>query len=191
MLVHQVLRDEPADVTLDPERSALDYGAGLVDVLRILVGVLPVLEHRVDLAIGHRLGDVGVCGRARPGLLVDYDLAAVLAGGGAAIAAARGLVVLLLAAGRHGQRQHQRHHHGPHVPVGLQTAPPPGCTCCLLLSKPNIGPRSGMSSRVTRWPWVTRSSAMPSARIASDATTPRPNSLRCSPRATRSPSAPA
>ena len=45
-------------------------------------------------------------------------------------------------------------------------------------------------SPVARCPWVTRSSAMPSARIAIDATTPWPNSLRWSPRATWSPSAP-
>src|SRR5215213_6932795 len=108
MLVHQVLRDEPADVALDAERAAHRDLAALVDVLRVLVGVLPVLEHRVDLAVGHRLedrdlrdlrdvdlaaelvlehglGDVGVGRRAGPGLLVQRHVAAVLAAACAAV----------------------------------------------------------------------------------------------------------
>src|SRR5829696_751242 len=219
MLVHQVLGDEPADVTLDSERSTLDHGAGLVDVLRVLVRVLPVLEHGVHLAVRHGLehrdlgdlghldltaelvlehglGDVRVGRRARPSLLVQHHLAAVLAGRRAATAAAvRRLVVLLLTAGRHGQREYKRHHDRPNAPtaqsrVRHQTAPPPGCTCRLFLPKPNSGPPLERSVVVARWPCVTRSSAIPSARIASDAMTPSPNSLRWSPRATMSPSAP-
>jgi hypothetical protein len=127
VLVHQVLRDEPADVTLDAERTALDDGAGLVDVLLVLVGVLPVLEHRVDLAVRHRLedrdlgdlrdldlaaelvlqhrlGDVDVGGRAGPRVLVDRDLAAVLRGARAA-AARSGRLLLLLAARAHPERE--------------------------------------------------------------------------------------
>src|SRR5215208_7692823 len=216
MLVHQVLGDEPSDVTLDSERSTLDHRAGLVDVFRILVRVLPVLEYGVDLAVRHRLedrdlgdlghldlaaelvlehglGDVGVGSRSRPGLLVQHDLAAVLAGRRAATASAIRLIVLLFAAGRHGQREYKRHHDRPNAltaqsRVRHQTAPPPGCTCRLFLPKPNSGPPLERSVVVARWPCVTRSSAIPSARIASDAITPWPNSLRWSPRATMSPS---
>ena len=127
--------NEPADVALHAQRPALHDGAGLVDVLGVLVDVLPVLEHRVDLAVGHRLehrdlgdlghldlaaelvlehrlGDVGVGGRAGPGLLVQHDLAAVLGTRALIGAAAVALVVLLLAARRREQRQHQRHHDG-------------------------------------------------------------------------------
>jgi hypothetical protein len=147
VLVHEVLRDEPADVALHPERPAHHDGARLVDVLLVLVGVLPVLEDGVDLAVGHRLVDrdlrdlrdldlaaelvlehvlrnVGVGGRAGPSLLVQHDLAAVLAAGRRALTPAG--VVFSLPAGRDEQRKHERRHPGPQVPVGFQTAPPPG-----------------------------------------------------------------
>ena len=57
-------------MALDAERPAVDDGAGLVDVLLVLVGVLPVLEHGVHLAVGHRLE------RRDLGHLGDLDLAA-------------------------------------------------------------------------------------------------------------------
>ena len=112
------------------ERAAVDDRAGLLDVLLVFVDVLPVLEHGVDLAVSHgledgnlgdlgdldltaeilfehRLGDVGVRGRAGPGLLVQHDLPAVLGrrSAAAAITAAAAFVVLVLPARRDKQRE--------------------------------------------------------------------------------------
>src|SRR5918994_204123 len=221
VLIHQVLRDEPADVALDAQRPAHHDGAGLVDVLLVLVDVLPVLEHGVDLAVGHRLedgnlgdlrdldlaaevvlehrlGDVGVGRRAGPRLLVEHHLAAVGLGGlstaaATATAAARRIIILVLAA--RGDQQHQCQRHRKHQretsPLPLHHAfPPRGCPCRLRSVQPPPGPRPELRRAAARCPCVTRSSAIPSAKIASDATTPSPNSLRCRPRAIMSPSAP-
>jgi hypothetical protein len=146
VLLEQVLRDEPADVALDAQRPAVDDRACLLDVLGVLVGVLPVLEHRVDLAVGHRLedrdlrdlrdldlavelvlehrlGDVDVRRGARPRVLVDRDLAAVLAARGGLPAGRR--LLLLLAAGGDGpgKRQCDEQRSGRSSRISHQTSP--------------------------------------------------------------------
>src|SRR5256886_4525460 len=99
MLLHQVVRDVPADRADDAVRSDPDHRLLLRHVLVPLRYVTPVLEDRIRLAVRHGLvdgnlgdlrdadlaakglledvlDDVGVCSRPRPRLLVERDLAA-------------------------------------------------------------------------------------------------------------------
>ena len=178
-----------------------------LDVRLVLVDVLPVLEHGVDLAVGHRLEDrdlgdlrdldraaelvlehdlrdVDVRRRAGPRVLVDRDVAALLPPRRSPPRGRRRRSSSFSSLQR-GDARRERQHEQRGDPERSSRAL---SFLCRPLHRRTHEPRAHRAAR--RLPWVTRSSAIPSARIASDATTPCPNSLRWSPRATMSPSAP-
>src|SRR5262249_29925752 len=172
-----------------------DDGVLLGDVLLVLADVLPVLQHPVRLAVRHRLvdGNLGdlrdfdlaadvlkdvlrdlrICGRPGPGLLVERDRAAALRRPGGCHAG-------------DGQRaddgQSQRGRDDPPAAPAAEVMRHSYLLPCLLLSFARR--HVARSWRARARPCVVRSRAMPRARIASEATTPSPNSLRCNPCAT-------
>src|SRR6266511_1116351 len=187
MLLHQVVRDVPPDRALHPIRSDPDYGLLLRHVLLPLRDVAPVLEDPVRFPVRHRLVDgnlgdlrdldlategfledvldhVRVCGRPRPRLLVQRD--------GAALGRFRSRTP--------GAERHHRER--------CEDQPSDTDLHSSSFSLPHVFElHDSPSIRLRVLPCVTRSSAVPSARIASEARTPCPNRLCWSPWATTSP----
>src|SRR6266542_3196488 len=184
MLLHQVVRDVPPDRALHPILSDPDYGLLLRHVLLPLRDVAPVLEDRVRFPVRHRLVDgnlgdlrdldlategfledvldhVRVCGRPRPRLLVQRD--------GAALGRFRSRTP-------GAERHHRERCDDQPSDTDLHSSS---------FSLPHVFELHGSPSiRLRVLPCVTRSSAVPSARIASEARTPCPNRLCWSPWAT-------
>ena len=190
VLLHQVRRDVPADVPDDARGPEVDDRLLLGDevLVDLEVDVAPVLEHDVDLAVGHRLEerrafrefhdvdlaaevllehvlhDVDVGGRTRPGVLVERDRAALPASARRAAGDSE-----------RGHTDHERRQHEQADCPRERTFRHPTLLLRLCHASPLF---------LGRVPCVTRSRAIPSARMAREATTPRPNSLRSRPWAT-------
>src|SRR6266540_2734251 len=184
VLCVEVVRDVPPDRALHPIRSDPDYGLLLRHVLLPLRDVAPVLEDRVRFPVRHRLVDgnlgdlrdldlategfledvldhVRVCGRPRPRLLVQRD--------GAALGRFRSRTP-------GAERHHRERCDDQPSDTDLHSSS---------FSLPHVFELHGSPSiRLRVLPCVTRSSAVPSARIASEARTPCPNRLCWSPWAT-------
>src|SRR5207244_8881683 len=139
-------------------------------------GDLRDLDRAAEIVLEHVLRDVRVRRRSRPGLLVEHDRAASRTTG-------------RRAAGNR-QHGHDREHEsacdpGLHETSGHAVLLFPFLYACAVSDH-----TLSLLARLARVPCVTRSRAMPRARIASDATTPNPNSPRWRPWATRYPRPP-